>query len=137
MAEIDDEFWPASPAHLKEPYLSDSSQYVTIGEISSEPVDNFPGTRLLYTAMVPADEAAECIARQGGIGQGISHLNGQLVYDLLVATHRRRFGSSRVAPITNGISRWSSRGRYTIGIFCCRLPVFCSITVFPREFSKT
>jgi hypothetical protein len=80
MTEIDDEFWPASLAHLTEPYLRDSSQYVTIGEIGSEPVNNFPGTRLLYTAMVPADEADECLGRPGGIGHGIRHLN-VLVYD--------------------------------------------------------
>jgi hypothetical protein len=81
MAQIDDDFWPASLAHLTKPYLSDSAQYVTIGEISSEPLNNFPGTRLLYTAMVPVDEADECLARPGGIGHGISHLKGQLVYD--------------------------------------------------------
>ena len=81
MAKIDEDFWPASLAHLTTPYVSDSSQYVTIGEISSEPVNNFPGTRLVYTAMVPADETDECLDRPGGIGHGISHLRGQLVYD--------------------------------------------------------
>lgn len=82
MAQIDDDFWPASLVHLASPYLSDSSQYVTIGEISSEPINNFPGARLLYTAMVPADEVDECLARLGGIGHGISYLKGQVVYDL-------------------------------------------------------
>jgi hypothetical protein len=82
MVKIDDDFWPASLAHLIKPYLSDLSQYVTIGEISGEPVNNFLGARLLYTAMVPANEADECLARPGGIGHGISHLKGQLVYDL-------------------------------------------------------
>jgi hypothetical protein len=80
MTQIDDDFWPASLAHLMKPYLSDSSQYVTIGEISSEPLNNFPGTRLLYAAMVPANEADECLTRTGGIGHGISHLKGQPVY---------------------------------------------------------
>lgn len=81
MAQIDDNFWPSSLAHLTKPYLSDSSQYVTIGEISSEPVNNYPGTTLLYTAMVPADEVDECLARPGGFGHGISHLKGQSIYD--------------------------------------------------------
>ena len=81
MAQIDDSFWPASLIHLTQPYLSDSSQYVTIGEISSEPVNNYPGTRLLYTAMVPADEADDCLARLGGMGHGLRHLQGQQVYD--------------------------------------------------------
>jgi hypothetical protein len=81
MALIDDDFWPASLVHLTDPYLSDSSQYVTIGEISSEPVSDFPGTRLLYTAMAPENEANECLARLGGMGHGIRHLKGQQVYD--------------------------------------------------------
>lgn len=81
MAQIDEDFWPASLAHLTAPYLSDSSQYVTIGEISSEPASGYPGTRLLYTAMVPVAEADECLTRPGGMGHGISHLNGQEVYE--------------------------------------------------------
>jgi hypothetical protein len=80
MAKIDDNFWPASLTHLTAPYLKDSSEYVTIGEISSEPVNGFSGTTLLYTAMVPAAEADECLTRPGGIGHGISHLKGQPVY---------------------------------------------------------
>jgi len=56
---------------------------------------------------------------------------------LLGVSHQRHSGSSRDAPITNGISRWSNRARYTIDIFCCRSPEFCSITDFPREFFQT
>jgi hypothetical protein len=82
MASLDDDFWPASLAHLKEPYLNNHSQYVTVGEISSEPVNNFPGTTLLYTAMVPAAEAEECLMRLGGMGHGMRHLPGQEIYDL-------------------------------------------------------
>src|SRR5208282_2415239 len=135
MAKIDDDFWPASLAHLIKPYLSDSSQYVTIGEISSEPLNNFPGTRLLYTAMVPVDEADECLARPGGIGHGISHLKGQLVL--------RSCWWSPIGGILGRVASPRSQtvsvaGRivagYTIDIFCCRSPVFCSITDFPREF---
>lgn len=81
MAEIPDNFWPASLAHLTLPYLTASSQYVTLGEISGEPANGFSGTRLLYTAMVPVAEADECLARPGGIGHGISHLTGQEIYD--------------------------------------------------------
>jgi len=81
MAKIDDDFWPASLIHLTKPYLHESSQYVTIGEISGEPINNYPGTRLLYAAMVPADEADECLARPGGIGHGISHINRQIADD--------------------------------------------------------
>ena len=40
-SRIDDSFWPASLAHLTAPYLTDSSEYVTIGEISSEPANGF------------------------------------------------------------------------------------------------
>lgn len=79
MAPIADDFWPASLAHLAKPYLNDSSQYVTIGEISSEAINNFPGTRLLYAALVPADEVDEYLVRPGGIGHGILALDR--VYD--------------------------------------------------------
>jgi hypothetical protein len=81
MAAIDDNFWPASLAHLTEPYLSDSSQYVTLGEISGELANGFPGTRLLYTAMVPASEAHLCLEQPGGIGHGISSDKGLLGND--------------------------------------------------------
>jgi hypothetical protein len=137
MAQIDDNFWPASLAHLMKPYLSDSSQYVTIGEISSEPLNNFPGTTLLYTAMVPADEADECLVRLGGIGHGISHLEGQQVYDPAGGNPSAAFWVESRRPITNGISRWWSRGGYMIDIFCCRSRGFCSITDSPREFFQT
>jgi len=81
MDAIDDKFWPASLAHLAEPYLGDSSEYVTIGEISGEPAIGFPGTRLLYTAMVPASESGQCLEQPGGIGHGISSSTGRGIYD--------------------------------------------------------
>jgi hypothetical protein len=43
------------------------SQYVTIAEISGEPVNGYPGTRLPHTAVVPKDEAQECLERDGGV----------------------------------------------------------------------
>jgi hypothetical protein len=81
MGAIDDNFWPASLAHLTEPYLVDSSQYVTIGEISGEPANDFPGTTLLYTAMVPAAELDQCLQQPGGIGHGISSSAGDEIYN--------------------------------------------------------
>ena len=77
MSQIDNKFWPASLAHLALPYLADSTQYVVIGEISSESVNGYPGSRLLYTAMIPADDVEECLTRVGGIGHGVSHGGGQ------------------------------------------------------------
>jgi len=81
MSTIDDNFWPASLAHLNQPYLDASSQYVTIGEISGEVANGFPGTRLLYTTMVPSSEAQQCLEQPGGIGHGMSSSNGKGVYD--------------------------------------------------------
>jgi len=68
MNQIDTTFWPASLAHLKLPYVDASSQYVTIAEISSELANGYPGTRLLYAAMVPKDEVLECLERTAGMG---------------------------------------------------------------------
>jgi hypothetical protein len=77
MKQVDESFWPASLAHLTAAYLDASSQYVTIAEISSETVNGYPGTRLLYTAMVPKDEVNECLERIGGIGHGVSSGSGR------------------------------------------------------------
>lgn len=80
MNEIGNTFWPASLAHLTLPYVDASSQYVTIAEISSEPVNGYPGTRLLYTAMVPKVEAQECLERTAGIGHGVTGGSGELEF---------------------------------------------------------
>jgi hypothetical protein len=80
MNQIDTTFWPASLAHLTLPYVDASSQYVTIAEISSEPVNGYPGTRLLYTAMVPKDEVQECLERTAGMGHGVSNGSGEMEF---------------------------------------------------------
>jgi hypothetical protein len=80
MNQIDATFWPASLAHLTLPYTDASSQYVTIAEISSEPANGYPGTRLLYTAMVPKDEVQECLERTAGMGHGVSSGSGEMEF---------------------------------------------------------
>lgn len=80
MNQIDEKFWPASLAHLTLPYMDVSSQYVTIAEISSEPLNGYSGTRLLYTAMVPKDEVQECLERAAGMGHGVSSGSGQMEF---------------------------------------------------------
>jgi hypothetical protein len=80
MNQIDKTFWPASLAHLTLPYLDASSQYVTIAEISSERANGYPGTRLLYTAMVPKDEVQECLERTAGMGHGVSSGSGEMEF---------------------------------------------------------
>ena len=80
MNQIDETFWPASLARLTLPDVDASSQYVTIAEISSEPVNGYPGTRLLYTAMVPKDEVQECLERVAGMGHGVRSGSGELEF---------------------------------------------------------
>jgi hypothetical protein len=80
MNQIDTTFWPASLAHLTLPYVDASSQYVTIAEISSELANGYPGTRLLYTAMVPKDEVQECLERTAGMGHGVSSGSGEMEF---------------------------------------------------------
>ena len=80
MNQIDTTFWPASLAHLTLPYMDASSQYVTIGEISCELANGYPGTRLLYTAMVPKDEVQECLERTAGMGHGVSSGSGKVEF---------------------------------------------------------
>jgi hypothetical protein len=78
MNQIDTTFWPTSLAHLTLPYVDASSQYVTIAEISSERANGYPGTRLLYTAIVPKDEVQECLERNAGMGHGVSSGSGEM-----------------------------------------------------------
>jgi len=80
MNQIDTIFWPASLAHLTLPYVDASSQYVTIAEIGSELANGYPGTRLLYTAMVPKDEVQECLERTAGMGHGVSSGSGEMEF---------------------------------------------------------
>src|SRR5437660_10441386 len=64
-------FWPMSLAHLAQPYITAEDDYVTIGEISSEPVNGFAGNRMFFTALVPKGEINEVVAARGGIGTEI------------------------------------------------------------------
>src|SRR5207253_7758784 len=64
-------FWPMSLAHLAQPYITAEDDYVTIGEISSEPVNGFAGNRMFFIALVPKGEINEVVAARGGIGTEI------------------------------------------------------------------
>jgi hypothetical protein len=66
-----DGFWPASLAHLAGPYITPADEYVTIAEISSEPVNGFTGYRCLFTALVPNNEINQVLVAPGGIGTEI------------------------------------------------------------------
>jgi hypothetical protein len=41
-------YWPPPLAHCGQPLLDPVGEYVTIGEITSEPRNNFKGNRMLY-----------------------------------------------------------------------------------------
>lgn len=64
-------FWPISLAHLARPHITAQGEYVTIAEVSSEPVEGFAGNRLRYTALVPRDEVDQVLRAPGGIGTEI------------------------------------------------------------------
>jgi hypothetical protein len=46
--------------------------HVVIGELSSEPINGYKGTRLFYTALVPLSDLASVVLTPGGIGRGIA-----------------------------------------------------------------
>lgn len=46
-------YWPASLAHLAQPYLIPGEDYVTLAEISETPFHGYPGYRKVSTALVP------------------------------------------------------------------------------------
>ena len=69
--KLPEDFWPRSLRHCAQPLVSDSDEIVTIGEITSEPVDGFRGTRMLYGALVPTDHVGLVLKNVGGIGHGV------------------------------------------------------------------
>lgn len=70
--QTEEEFWPASLVHLAQPYVAPSDEYVVVGEVSSELANGYHGNRLIYTALVPREQAKEALQALGGIGQGVS-----------------------------------------------------------------
>ncbi len=62
---------PKCLAHLNQPYLKSTDDFVAIGEISSESHKNYRGTRELYTALVPLDRVEAVLNNPGGIGHEV------------------------------------------------------------------
>ena len=68
MSNIATDFWPGSLAHLGEPLLAPTDDYVTIACVSSEPVRGYEGARQLYTALIPYANLQGVLSHEGGIG---------------------------------------------------------------------
>jgi hypothetical protein len=64
--------WPAPLAHCAKPLVDPTDDRVTIAEISSDPVNGFKGTRMLYTALVPVEDLHAVMTTIEGLGQGVS-----------------------------------------------------------------
>lgn len=71
MNESLENFWPKSIEHLSNPYIEELDEEVTIAEISSEPINNYPGYRHIYTALIPLDEVNEVLRKLGSIGHKV------------------------------------------------------------------
>jgi len=65
---INDTWLPKCLAHLDEPYLKDTDEFVVIGELSSEERNGYSGIRQLHTILVPIDRIGEVLTAPGGIG---------------------------------------------------------------------
>src|SRR5437764_9666230 len=63
--------WPESLRHCALPLVNTADECVTIGEITSEPINGFRGTRMLYAAAVPTAEVDSVLQNVGGIGHGV------------------------------------------------------------------
>ena len=63
---LPDGFWPPSLEHLAHPFLSDLDEYVTLAEISSNPINGHPGNRFLFTAFVPNEKLDGVLGAAGG-----------------------------------------------------------------------
>jgi hypothetical protein len=69
--KLPEDSWPAPLAHCAQVLVSSSDEFVTIGEITSEPINEFRGTRMLYGALVPSGEVDSVLKNVGGIGHGV------------------------------------------------------------------
>lgn len=68
---------PAPLRHCARPLVTADDEYVTIGEVSSEPVDGYRGNRRLYAALVPAEDVGFVLKDYyGGIGRDVSSATG-------------------------------------------------------------
>src|ERR1017187_2478096 len=76
------DYWPPPLAHCGQPLLNPTDEYVTIGEITSEPRNNFKGNRMLYTALVPAESLDTVLNTESG-----------LISDVRTSTHERAFNA--------------------------------------------
>jgi hypothetical protein len=69
--QLKQDAWPIPLRHCGQPLVSGSDEFVTIGEITSEPINGFRGTRMLYGALVPSGEINSVLQNVGGIGHGV------------------------------------------------------------------
>jgi hypothetical protein len=60
-------YWPPPLAHCGQLLLNPTDEYVTIGEIMSEPRNNFKANRILYTALVPAESLDTVLNTESGL----------------------------------------------------------------------
>jgi hypothetical protein len=65
--ELTRDHWPPPLAHCGLPLLGPSDEHVVIGEITSEPANNFKGNRMLYTALVPPENLDMVLETVGGL----------------------------------------------------------------------
>src|SRR6266849_1432271 len=69
--ELPLDFWPEPLRHCALPLVNKTDEFATIGEITSEPINGFRGTRMLYAAVVPTAEVDSVLNNVGGIGHGV------------------------------------------------------------------
>ena len=79
--DLSPDHWPPPLAHCGQPLLDPTDEYATIGEITSEPRNNFKGNRMLYTALVPIESLDTVLNAEGG-----------LISDVRTSGHERAFG---------------------------------------------
>jgi hypothetical protein len=70
--QLPDDFWPAPLAHCASPLVTDADEEIVVGEITSDPANGFLGNRMLYTTLVPVEDADSVLKEVGGIGHGVS-----------------------------------------------------------------
>ena len=64
-------YWPASLAHLAQPYVEPDAEYVCVGEISEAPIGGYVGYRSVSVALVPLADLSQVLESTAATGHEV------------------------------------------------------------------
>jgi hypothetical protein len=108
--------WPAPLAHCGKPLLDPLHDYVTIGEISSQPAGGYMGNRFSYTALVRPQDLSAVLNLEGGINCDVQ-TGSPLPVEAPTADFLPRFWITLPTPdsrLESLVVKWESHNRLVL-----------------------